>query len=378
MYRPVLMTPGSILSTLKIEALQQNFIYNIYQVDNETLSASELVKKNNLFQPLTKVFEYSIFGNNLTLIDPQFEPIYSYNSSIVDTFKECISFFSRTNIRYVSDNHEVINFRAESWVFAFLSLSLLGALFCIAILLFILICIFKRDILEGNPLLSLALLLAVMLLFCSVLPFSLEYNKYTRYPLCLLKTLSITLGYALVFSLLLSRCILLATASKELGFMSHIAGPVQSFLCLFIFGVQAALSLQLLSKCYEIFRGTSFIYLMSYNTMLLLLLLCLCPLIYKCQRNYREGKYFAIAIILTNCFWFIWVPAYAVLDEEWQEPLLCFGLVSTASIFLGAIFIPRTYLMTIAAARNKITSTLPSLTTATSAIDLYRGSTQVS
>ncbi|RZC41063.1 hypothetical protein BDFB_010927 [Asbolus verrucosus] len=43
---------------------------------------------------------------------------------------------------------------------------------------------------------------------------------------------------------------------------------------------------------------------------------------------------------------------------------------------MGTIFVPRTYLMTIAAARDKITSTLPSLAAATSAMDIYRTGTQ--
>ncbi|KAJ8940608.1 hypothetical protein NQ318_004804 [Aromia moschata] len=235
----------------------------------------------------------------------------------------------------------------------------------------------RRDILEGNPILTISLLLAVMLLFCSVLPFSLDYNNNTKHQLCLARSLAVTLGYAMVFSLLLSRCILLATASKEIGFMSHIAGPVQAFLCLFIFGVQAALNLQIVGRCLDIFQGYSFVYLMSYNVMLLLLLLCLCPLIYKCQRNYREGKYFTFAIILTIVVWSVWLPCYAIVGGDWKEPMLCLGLVSTAGIFLGTVFIPRTYLITIAAARDKITSALPSLATATSAMDIYRTSTQV-
>lgn len=376
-YNPVLISTTSMLQILKIEGLKSSFIYNIYQVDSNISTTNQMFERNNLFQPFSKIFEYNIFWNNMTLTNQDFDSVlYSFTEN--NKSKHCLSVYSRQNFRYIfTDSLRILTFRSEAWVFAFLSLSLLGILFCISILIFILICIFRRDILEGNPILTLALLLAVTLLFCSILPFSLEYNKYTLNTLCLLKALGLTLGYALVFALLLSRCILLATASKEIGFMSHIAGPVQSFLCLFIFGVQAALSIQIVGRSSEIFKGNSFVYLMSYNTMLLLLLLCLCPLIFKCQRNYREGKYFSIAIILTTCAWFIWLPLYTVLEEEWKEIMLCIGVIATAGIFLGSIFIPRTYLMTIAAAREKMTSTFPSLATATSAMDIYRANTQV-
>lgn len=374
-YNPILMTPTIITEVLKIEPLRENFVYDIFRVENDTTNMTELVKRNNLFQPFTKMFTYSIFNDTLTSTDQSVES----NVSARDYSKNCVNYFSKRNFKIVLDgeNEYLLNFRSEAWVFAFLSLSLLGVLFCVSVLIFLLISIFRRDILEGNPILTLALLLAVMLLFCSVLPFSLEYNKYTEHHLCIARSLAITLSYATVFSLVLSRCILLATASKEIGFMSHIAGPVQAFLCLFIFGVQAALSLQIVGRCSEVFRGYSFIYLMSYNSMILLLLLCLCPLIYKSQRNYREGKYFTIATILITCVWCMWLPCYALLTDEWKEPILCSGLVCTGGIFLGAVFIPRTYLMTIAAARDKITSTLPSLTTATSAMDIYRSNTQV-
>ncbi|KAJ8920169.1 hypothetical protein NQ315_011830 [Exocentrus adspersus] len=370
-YHPYLITPSTIMEMLKIEPLRPSFVYDVFRVENETSP-----KKNYLFQPFTKIFTYNIFDGNLTILDQSFE---TNTSTAVEATEKCLSYFSKRNYRIIAANEtdsHVLNFRSESWVFAFLSLSLLGVLFCISVLVFLLLAIFRRDILEGNPILTLSLLLAVMLLFCSVLPFSLEYNKQTQHHLCIARALATTLGYATVFSLVLSRCILLATAAKEIGFMSHIAGPVQAFLCLFIFGVQAALNLQIIGKCYDIFKGYSFLYLMSYNVMLLLLLLCLCPLMYKSQRNYREGKYFTIAVVLTTITWSVWMPCYAFLGDQWKEPVLCSGMVCTAGIFLGAVFIPRTYLMTIAAAKDKITNTLPSMGTATSVMDIYRANTQ--
>lgn len=369
-YAPVLMTPHSILEILKIEPLIPNFVYDIYKVENDMLNITILSTKNNFLQPFTKIFSYNIFYDNLTILDPRFE---EENVTTRNSSTNCLHLIHERRFNFLFKPIQNLSFRTEAWVYAFLSLSLLGVTFCMSIIIFLLVCICRRDILEGNPILTIFLLVAIMILFCSVLPFSLdEINN----SLCLVKSLSITLGYALVFSLLLSRCILLATASKEIGFMSHIAGSVQAFLCLFIFGVQAALSLQIIGKCFTIFARASFIYLMSYNIMLLMLLLCLCPLIYKCERNYKEGKYFCITILLTGVVWLLWLPLYMFLDEMWAEAMLCLGLIGTAGIFLGTIFIPRTYLMSIAAAKNKITSTLPSLNTANSIVDIYRTNTQ--
>ncbi|CAH0555459.1 unnamed protein product [Brassicogethes aeneus] len=382
-----IISPREVMEILKIQPLTEHFVYNIYLADD--VNNSVTLKKNNYIHPYTKVFTYNVLTDkwlvhNVSVI---LENIESHNET-EEFCKENVDYCIKNCKNYhqnILDNREIfgesifdnIYIRTDSWVYTFLSLSALGILFCIAILFFIFISICRRDILEGNPSLTIFLLVTVMLMFLSILPFCINVTSiHARDTLCHLKAMAVTVTYALAFSLILSRSILLASASKELGFMSHISGSVQSFLSLFIFGVQAALCLQIMGRCDEIFRGYSFIFLISYNVMLLLLLLCLCPLIYKCQRNFREGKYFVIAICLTTVFWCLWIPAYACFKHQWKEPILCFGLVSTASILLGSIFVPRTYQMTIAVARDRITSRLPSLATATSTMDIYRANTQ--
>ncbi|XP_066154081.1 uncharacterized protein boss [Euwallacea fornicatus] len=366
-----IISPKETLGALKILQLEEHFVYNIFKVESPLSNESFT---NIYMKPFRKLYSYNLFFDNLTLLDESFEPPYYNNSEAPQEDKIC------TDLRKIGKEifwNSLVTFRDVSWIYAFLSLSLLGVIFCVAILIFLLMAIFQRRVLEGNPSMTLLLLFAVMLLFCSILPFSIEPTKSTRKALCQVKALTITLSYAAVFSLLLSRSIVLSSAAKEIGFMSHIAGQVQSFLCLFIIGVQAALSLQVFGTCDGLFvKGLDFLYLMSYNTILLIILVCLTPLIYKSQRNYREGKYFTFAIILTGVVWCVWLPGFAILGSEWKEMMVCLGLVSTGAVCLGVIFIPRTYLMTIAAERDKITSALPSLTTATSAMDLYRAHPQ--
>ncbi|CAG9772698.1 unnamed protein product [Ceutorhynchus assimilis] len=372
---PHVMLPRDIIRTLKIESLMPYFDYNIYRVGN----ISDVFQLTNIYlRPFRKIYAYNMFSENLTLIDEGFD-VSTFNNN--DSSATCSQQFIilRNHNNYYRPT--IISFRNEAWLYAILSLALLGVLFCITILIYLLTALFQKRILEGNPVLTLFLLFAVMIIFCSVLPFSIETNKNLQRILCITKALSVTLSYAFAFSLLLSRCIMLGSAAKEIGFMSHIAGPTQAFLCLFIFGVQAALSLHIIimGKCSELLlftQGYNFVYLMSYDTMLLMLLVCLTPLIYKSQRNYREGKYFTIAIVLIAFVWFVWLPAFALLCQEWKELMICLGLIATGGILLGAIFIPRTFLMTIANERDKITSVLPSLTTATSTADIYRAHTQ--
>ncbi|KAF5278350.1 hypothetical protein FQA39_LY05839 [Lamprigera yunnana] len=375
------MSPIKSMEVLEMEQLTDSFTYNIFQVENVTtpifnVNSSSNDTKRGIFQSFVNVFRYSIFNDTLSGLELLNSTARSRLCPMCRS--NCVNFFSKQPPKTITVSYAFskVGLRTDSWVFSFLAISLLGVVLCLAVFIFVMVSICKKDILEGNAFLTLLLLLVVILMYCSVIPFALDGDKEARTCICIARALSTTLNYALAFSLLLSRSILLATISKEVGFMAHVPGPVQAFMTLFIFGVQGAISLQFISHCEDIFRGISFVYLMSYNVILLVLLLFICPLNTRSQRNYREGRYFTVAIALIACVWSCWIPAYAVFHNEWRDPIICFGLVSTASIFLGAVFVPRTYMMTVAATRDRLTSALPSLHANSSIVDVYRASTQ--
>ncbi|KAK5644945.1 hypothetical protein RI129_006245 [Pyrocoelia pectoralis] len=375
--------PFHVLSILNIEQISDSFAYNIFRVENLTLindlNVSFNTDNKTVLQSYTHVFTYIVFNKTLMSEDDGNTSVTYERDPVCQTCRyQCVNFLPKTPPKRILISYAFSKFglRTDSWVYAFMAISLLGVIFCVAVLIFIVVRFCKNDIFEGNPSLTIILLLTVILMYCSVIPYTIDSDKEARDYICIVKALSTTLTYAFAFSLLLSRSILLATISKEIGFMAHVAGPVQSFLTLFIFGVQGALSLQFINHCEDLFRGISFIYLMCYNVILLVLLLFICPLNTRSQRNYKEGKYFTVAISIIACVWSCWIPGYAVFDHEWKEPMLCLGLVSTASILLGAIFIPRTYMMTVAATRDRLTSVIPSLQANSSLADVYRASAQ--
>lgn len=369
---------SAIANILSIDTQQNKFTYNVFRVENVTVPAVN--ESSYILQTFVKVFSYDMFSDVLTNLETQeeFNTTYTMNTSELcskpyqECILECVNYAAMA--QKINHSHLLaIRLRPEPWVFGFWVLSFLGMLFCISIIVFLFVKICRRDILEGNPLLTIILLITTTFMFFSVIPFTVEGNKQTQQTICIIRVLCLTLSYASSFSLLLGRSILLASVSKEIGFMSHIAGVVQSFLSFFIFAVQCALSIYVFDHCQELFKDASFLYFLSYNIILIALIMCFSPLVAKSRRNYREGKYFTIASSLIGCTWSCWIPAYAVLTEEWRDPLLCFGLVSTASIILGSVFIPRTYLVTIAETRDKVASALPSLATMTSQIDVYAG-----
>ncbi|KAK9730301.1 7 transmembrane sweet-taste receptor of 3 GCPR [Popillia japonica] len=368
-------THSSLINFLKIEPLSAKFNYNIYRIDN--VSSIDL-NKEKTFYSLSKIFSYNIFDDTLLEIDETvLEITNTTNTSTEDCSKRLPSCVLKC-LNFQNPDKRTIMFsiniypRSDSWIFAFISVSILGVIFCLAIIIFILVRLFQRYIFEGNPTLTILLLVVVVVMYLSIIPFALDSDDKVKTNIMMARSLCISLPYAAAFSLLLSRAILLATISKEVGFMSHVAGTVQSFLCLFIFGVQCAVSLQVVRHCEDTLHDFLIMYLLCYNIILLLMLLCLTPLIVRSQRNYKEGRYFTIATVLTALSWSIWVPTYVLLEEEWKDPILCMGLVCTASILLGSLFIPRTYMMAVAAARDRFASALPSLATATSAMDIYR------
>lgn len=367
--------PNKMVDVLRIERLKRKFVYNLFRVENVTIFQNDGSQNTSLQQTFVKAFTYNIFYDVLFDVETNSEV---NRTSVVPTnaksFMECANFAVRSS--YSSNQQPRLKVRSESWVFGFWILSLLGILFCISVFIFLTVRLFKKEVFEGNPFLTVLLLISLCFMYFSVLPFTVEGNKQTSEAICVIRSLCLTLSFGAAFSLMLGRSILLASVSKEIGFMSHIAGPVQSFMTLFIFGVQAALSIHIFGRCEEVYETSSFVYYLSYNVILVGLLVCFCPLIFKSQRNYREGKYFTIAIAVIAAFWCCWIPLFLLLDSYWKDPILCFALVVTASVILSAIFIPRTYLITIAEARDKLTSALPSLATMTSSLDVYKNGVQ--
>lgn len=282
----------------------------------------------------------------------------------------------------------MVEIKQEAWVAALLSISSVGILCSIAIAIFIIVRICKRDMLEGNPGFSFLLLFSIMFMYLSILPFSFQVKTIHYYEgvFCGLKIFGTSLSYALVFSTMLARSVMLASCDEDGGFMSHVNGYLQTVMFFFIAAVQIALTVQfwainwlLLSEqqCQEMSRGSLFLFLLSYDMLLLLLLLIISPFIMRSKRNYHEGGYFSVSTLLCLTVWLAWCSGYVFLPG-WEEVFICSGLVATATVILVSVFIPRTYLMLTGIVRDHIVSTLPTLahTASTSVIDVNYRSTQ--
>jgi bride of sevenless protein len=282
-----------------------------------------------------------------------------------------------------------VTWRQDAWVAAVASIATVGIACSLAISCFILIRICKGDVLEGNPSFSFLLLIAIICTYFSILPFSfVSDDPYQRGLICGSRIFGTNVSYALLFSIMLSRSFMLASCDQDGGFMSHVNGYLQTVLCFFIAGVQLALSVQFWAinstflgshQCSSIYEGHMFLFLLSYDVFLLLLLVCTSPFIARSKRNYQEGIFFTVASVLCLIVFIGWITAYVFLPRRWQDAAITGGLVGTATAILVTVFIPRTYLMMTAIVRDHLASALPSLacTSATSIQDINYRSTQV-
>ncbi|XP_055638979.1 protein bride of sevenless [Toxorhynchites rutilus septentrionalis] len=272
--------------------------------------------------------------------------------------------------------------KPEPWVAAGLTVSSLGILFCLAILIFLLVRVCMDDVLEGNPMSSILLLVSLIFQFGSFVPFGLEYTGYmpdllhkpdtmlTWNTLCTIKIFLVSISYCTTFSLLLCRAIMLASIGSEGGFLSHVNGYLQSVICVFSTLVQLGLSVQLIivlhakahsMSCNEIYFGNWFWAVISYDGLLLAALVLLSPFIFRSQRNYREGLLLVTGSMLCLVIWSIWIPL-SMLGYEWREAAVSLGLTATALAVLVGIMVPRCFLMIRSIARSDLVQALPSLT----------------
>lgn len=290
-----------------------------------------------------------------------------------------------TSIQSEVDEYEkkmVWQIKPEPWVAVGLTTAILGIMMSLCIMVFILSRICMEDILEGNPVCGILLLLSLVFLFGSFIPFSMEYTGDmslidatpdvvdTWNSLCAVKIFVLTLSYCITFSILLCRAIMLASIGGEGGFLSHVNGYVQSVICMFSILVQIGLSTQLLIvmhaahnsiSCEQIFYGNWLWGLIGYNALLLSLLILLAPFYFRSQRNYHEGILILTGALLTLVVWSTWIPL-SMLGHQWRAIAVPIGAQLTGWAILGGILIPRSFLIVRGIARSDLAQALPSLT----------------
>ncbi|XP_017889945.1 protein bride of sevenless isoform X2 [Ceratina calcarata] len=246
--------------------------------------------------------------------------------------------------------------KSGNWIPIFLTMVVCGTLACGVIAVFIIYRFIVEDVLDGNPTLTIVLILADTFTLQSVLPFCINDDYLGAEHLNSRKILVTTLAFGLDFSVMLSRAFFLVF-SKGGVFTAHINGYLQGLMVFFAFSVQIAISVMffILSDADSavVMRSMIFIALLGYDIFLLVALFVVCFFIFQLPRNYREGKCFFGTSIGLLIAWAVWLTCFILVEPECRDTVVSFAIVSTAYLIVIGVLIPRTYYMVTHLARGK-------------------------
>ncbi|KAH8417104.1 hypothetical protein KR222_003254, partial [Zaprionus bogoriensis] len=373
---------AELLALLRMRKMATSMTFQMYQKKQETLdvitneSRMELreIASQNFVTNVTTYYHYNRENHTTLELKTKFGLVFNCQYTAVDNKRHPFLF----------DGESVMFWRIkmDTWVATGLTAAILGLIATLAILVFIVVRVSLGDVFEGNPVTTILLLLSLILVFCSFVPFSIEYvseqrnshvtfdDIHTLNTLCAMRVFVMTLFYCLVFSLLLCRAVMLASIGSEGGFLSHVNGYIQAVICAFSVCVQVGMSVQLLIvmnmatekiSCENIYYGHWLWGLLSYDFLLLCCLVSLVPLIYRSQRNYREGILIVIGAVLLLIIWTVWI-VLSLFGDEWRDASIPLGLQASGWAVLIGVLIPRTFLIVRGIERSDIAQALPSLT----------------
>lgn len=158
--------------------------------------------------------------------------------------------------------------KSDLWVLVFLILIACGTTVCLAVGAYILFRYLVDDIMDGNPILTFLLMLGIISLFHSVIPFCLDENIFGHEQLNAKKIYFSTLSIGFVLSIMVSRSFFLALSTGGM-FTSHINGYLQGLMVFFVFGVQLGMSTMYLAASTadssDVLRSPIYIALLSKN-----------------------------------------------------------------------------------------------------------------
>ncbi len=352
-------------------------------IDDGGVSSTLLVlgiEKRNILQYLILKSRFNVVDNYAEVrireseISVEFaNPVLRVHSSLCDwssdACKNCSNIASYEDAKLSKFFDEIpFSFKSNGWVPSALTVCAIGIVCSCCVFAFVFGRVCREDILEGNPCSTFLLIGATVLTYSSVLPFTVRSDSHDK-TLCVLKLFGTSVSYCFVFSVILSRALMILTCDYNGSFMSHINGYLQSFLCVFMFAVQFGLVLEfwifgfVLSEvdyCYQFLNSNFFLVYMVYDTFLLMIIAFVVPFVTKSKRNYKEGLCFAFLSACLVTIWLLWTFGYFVVAAEWKDFCVAVGLTATASSVVVCVFIPRTYLMATSIVRDRIASTIPS------------------
>ncbi|CAL1262895.1 unnamed protein product [Larinioides sclopetarius] len=274
-----------------------------------------------------------------------------------DCHEVCENF---ANITLTTDLDSLLNsiyhWRYDSWVTILLTISGVGTVVALLTTGYLITKSCRDDFEEGNQVTNVIVLFAIIVSYCCTAMFMLHNDTTT----CSRRIAVVGIAYASMLAPIISRCFLIIAAEMD-GIHSHVSGFLQSMLSTFIFAVQVAMASYYWIMSSETKRSRSkcvihtkmTIAYLSYAMFLCLVWLIVSPFCIRSRRNNREGLLLHLGSIASSLIWLVWYLLYFLLPPRWNEFVICFGLVATATVILVVVFLPKVYRMIVSAAARE-------------------------
>ncbi|XP_018044267.1 PREDICTED: protein bride of sevenless [Atta colombica] len=264
---------------------------------------------------------------------------------LIKNCENCTNFQSRDTKDVVGKNVLKNSF----YVPVSLIVIICGILMCCGMIIFIVYYTTTKEILHGNLVFTIVLILATLFILLTALPFCVTDDYFGAENLNAWKILLTTLVFGLTFSIMLSRALFLALSIGDV-FIIHINGYLQSLMTFFAYGVQIVMSVMyfVLSTMNStvVIRSLIFIVLLGYDIFLLIALFVTCYFIIRIQHNYHEEKYFFGTSIGLIIIWVIWLICFMLMQPENRDAVIFFGTIATAYLIIFGALIPKIYYIT--------------------------------
>ncbi|CAD6242926.1 GSCOCG00009597001-RA-CDS [Cotesia congregata] len=263
----------------------------------------------------------------------------------------------RTTEPPTAGNYEVFVL-IDAWCIIFLVFAAFGALLCLCVALFVGYRFIADEFMDGNPVLTLVLIVGTVSMLGSVVVFCLVDNE-DQEVLNKWKIFSTTVSTGFVFSLMLARSFFLAFSTKGV-FSSHINGYLQAVMAFFVNAVQLAISTVFFlvndSRSQDVLISYQFVALSGYNIFLLLALLIMSLLIFHNPRNYREGRCFLFTSLGLLGVWSIWILVFVIVPPRWRETIVALSLIASSYTLISGLILKVFYILTHLERQNDIRS----------------------
>lgn len=257
-------------------------------------------------------------------------------------------------------------FNGEVWAVVVVTIAGGGSAVALVILFYVSYKICKGVLHKHYVGLGLCLILGIVFLYMSTLPFL--FTPSNR--VCALQYFTPGIAYAFCFGVIIVKLMSLRSY-KLLGLGGEISVMNQFMTVFFIVGVQIAIDIQWWVQgepfCVVVeeaeaevtqyackFDRTQFVLLLVYVALLILISSVYSIWVRKERNNLGEARLILIFSWMCVIVWAVWVFVLMIQPRDFSEPSICIGILICATLLIFIIFIPK--LQTVATLKYQVST----------------------